>query len=72
MSFVGIANHHAGFNHNIFVFRYSSADLPNWVWDNYQETVTMSTYLLAFVVAEDYDFREAAAGTFNKPVRVSI
>ena len=33
-------------------FIFQSADLPGYNWDFYETSVTMSTYLIAFMVSE--------------------
>lgn len=38
------------------------AGLPGFVWDEYEESVPMSTYLLAFVVV---DFEHRSSGRFS-------
>ncbi|CAG7734317.1 unnamed protein product, partial [Allacma fusca] len=40
-----------------------------WVYDQYEDTVPMATYLVAFVIS-DYVFTEATSGLYRLPVRV--
>lgn len=38
--------------------------MENWVWDRYEVTVPMSTYLLAFIVS-DFDFKVSPKSRTN-------
>lgn len=37
---------------SIIIYIYFSEDLPDYVWDEFDKTVPMSTYILAFIVSE--------------------
>lgn len=49
-------------NNNILVFIIYSEGLEDYVWDHFQESVPMSTYLVAFVIS---DFEHITDGTFS-------
>lgn len=40
-----------------------SVDRSNWVWDHYQETPIMSTYLVAFIISDLIPFRYNTSGS---------
>lgn len=50
-------------------FNICRADKPGWVWSEFQETVPMSTYLVAFMVSE-FDFRQSDPEPNNVVLRV--
>ena len=37
---------------SIEIINLCSDDLPNYVWDNYQKSLPMSTYLVAFTISD--------------------
>lgn len=42
----------------------SSTERPGWLWDHYEETPLMSTYLVAFIISDLRPFKYNSSGNY--------